>query len=81
MRVRRALLMGIDRQSMVNKLMGGRVPVANSFVSPLQPEVHDADVPTYPYDPARARALLAEAGWKRGRGRHAAQRRRPTAVA
>ena len=35
MRVRRALLMGIDRQSMVDKLMGGRVPTADSFVSPL----------------------------------------------
>ena len=36
-RVRRALLMGIDRQAMVDKLMGGRVPVANSFVSPSEP--------------------------------------------
>jgi peptide/nickel transport system substrate-binding protein len=64
-RVRRALLLGIDRQSMVDKLMGGRVPVANSFVSPLDP-MFSADVPTYPYDPARARALLDEAGWKPG---------------
>lgn len=65
LRVRRALLMGLDRQSMVDKLMGGRVPVANSFVSPQEP-MYTADVPTYPYDPARARALLAEAGWKPG---------------
>jgi peptide/nickel transport system substrate-binding protein len=64
-RVRRALLMGIDRQSMVDRLMGGRVPVANSFVSPLEP-VYVADVPTYPYDPARAAALLTEAGWTPG---------------
>jgi peptide/nickel transport system substrate-binding protein len=64
-RVRQALLLGIDRQSMVAKLMGGRVPVANSFVSPMEP-MFSADVPTYPYDPARARALLAGAGWKPG---------------
>ena len=64
-RVRRALLLGIDRRSMVEKLMGGRVPVANSFVSPLEPMFTD-DVPTYPYDPARASALLDEAGWKPG---------------
>jgi peptide/nickel transport system substrate-binding protein len=64
-RVRRALLMGIDRQSMVDKLMGGRVAVANSFVSPQQP-MYSADAPAYPYDPARARALLAEAGWTPG---------------
>ncbi|MFL5256267.1 MAG: peptide ABC transporter substrate-binding protein [Rhodopila sp.] len=64
-RVRRALLMGIDRKSMVDKLMGGRVAVANSFASPQQP-VYSADAPAYPYDPARARALLAEAGWTPG---------------
>ena len=64
-RVRRALLMGIDRQSMVDKLMGGRVPIANSFVNPQEPQ-YTADVHTYPYDPAAARALLAEAGWKPG---------------
>jgi peptide/nickel transport system substrate-binding protein len=62
-RVRRALLLGLDRQAMVDKLMGGRVPVANSFVNPQEPE-YTTDVPTYPFDPARARALLAEAGWK-----------------
>ena len=64
-RVRRALLLGIDRQSMVDRLMGGRVPVANGFVSPLEP-VYSADVATYPYDPARAAALLTEAGWTPG---------------
>ncbi len=65
LRVRRALLMGIDRQAIVDKLMGGRVPVANSFVNPLEPQ-YTPDVPAYPYDPARARALLAEAGWTPG---------------
>jgi peptide/nickel transport system substrate-binding protein len=64
-RVRRALLMGLDRRSMVDKLMGGRVPIANSFVSPQQP-MYSAAAPAYPYDPARARALLAEAGWTPG---------------
>ncbi len=64
-RVRRALLMGIDRQSMVDKLMGGRVPIANSFVSPQQP-MYSAEAPAWPYDPALARALLAEAGWTPG---------------
>ena len=64
-RVRRALLMGINRQSMVDKLMGGHVPIADSFISPLQP-IYNAEVPAYPYDPARARALLAEAGWTPG---------------
>ncbi len=65
LRVRRALLMGIDRQAIVDRLMGGRVPVANSFVNPMEPQ-YTADVPAYPYDPAAARALLAEAGWRPG---------------
>jgi peptide/nickel transport system substrate-binding protein len=64
-RVRRALLMGIDRQSMVDKLMGGRVPVANGFVNPIEPTYND-DVAKYPYDPDRARALLKDAGWVPG---------------
>ncbi len=65
-RVRRALLMGIDRKSMVDRMMGGRVPVADSFVNPLEPQYTASGVATYPYDPVRARALLAEAGWTPG---------------
>jgi peptide/nickel transport system substrate-binding protein len=64
-RVRRALLLGIDRKSMVEKLMGGRVPVADSFISPQEP-TFSADVPKYPFDPDEARALLEEAGWTLG---------------
>ncbi len=64
-RVRRALLMGIDRQSIVDRLMGGRVPVANSFVSPLE-AAYTPDVPAYRYDSAAARALLRDAGWTPG---------------
>ncbi len=65
LRVRRALLLGLDRKSMVEKLMGGRVPVADSFVNPLE-STYTPDVAAYPYDPARARTLLAEAGWHPG---------------
>ncbi len=64
-RVRRALLMAIDRQGIVDKLLGGRVPVATSFVGPLE-STYTADVPQYPHDPAKAAALLAEAGWTPG---------------
>ncbi len=65
LRVRRALLLGIDRQGLVDKTMGGRVPVANSFVNPQEPQF-TADVPAYPYDPAQAGRLLDEAGWRPG---------------
>lgn len=63
-RVRRALLMAIDRQAISRDLFGGRLPVADGPVSPLEP-IHDPAVRHYDYDPARAAALLDEAGWKR----------------
>jgi peptide/nickel transport system substrate-binding protein len=62
-RVRRALLHGIDRKAMTARLFDGKLPLADTWLSPLQGN-YSADVATYPYDPARARALLAEAGWK-----------------
>ncbi len=65
-RVRRAMLMGIDRQSLVDKTMGGRVPVATSFVNPQERAYTTDGVATYQYDPAAARALLAQAGWTPG---------------
>ncbi len=64
-RVRRALLMALDRDRMVKTLFEGLQPVANTFVSPLSPN-YVADVPVVSYDTAGARALLAEAGWRPG---------------
>lgn len=61
-RVRQALLYGIDRDAISRQLFDGRQPVADSFISPLD-WVYTADVRHYAYDPARARALLDEAGW------------------
>lgn len=63
--VRRALLYALDRKTLVDKLFEGMQPVANSFVNPQDP-MFSGDVPLYPYDPARAKALLTEAGWKPG---------------
>ena len=61
-RVRQALLHGIDRKAISDQIFAGRDPVADSFMPPLDP-AYAADVPRYPYDPAKARALLEEAGW------------------
>lgn len=66
-RVRQALLYGVDRQAISQKLFQGKQPVADSNVSPLD-WVHSDDVTRYPYDPAKAKALLAEAGWTPGPG-------------
>jgi peptide/nickel transport system substrate-binding protein len=64
-RVRRALLHAIDRKTLVDKLFEGLQPVADGFVNPLDPMTLQG-LRAYPYDVARARALLAEAGWTPG---------------
>jgi peptide/nickel transport system substrate-binding protein len=64
-RVRRALLHALDRKTLVNKMFEGLQPVADSFVNPLDP-MHAEGAAHYSYDPKRARALLAEAGWTPG---------------
>ena len=64
-RVRRALLSAIDRQGISDQLFAGRQKVAETGVSPLD-WIYTGDVAHYPYDPARARSLLEEAGWREG---------------
>jgi peptide/nickel transport system substrate-binding protein len=62
LRVRQALLYGMDRQTISDRLFDGRQPVANSMVSPMD-RVYTKKPIIYPYDPAKAKALLDEAGW------------------
>jgi peptide/nickel transport system substrate-binding protein len=64
-RVRRALLMALDRQAISDKLFGGKQPVATTSVSPLD-WVFDKDLKPAPFDPKGAGLLFDEAGWKRG---------------
>jgi peptide/nickel transport system substrate-binding protein len=64
-RVRRALLMGIDRDTINKRLLGGMYKTIGSFVSPQNP-FYDPSVPQVKYDPAGAKKLLAEAGWTPG---------------
>ncbi len=61
-RVRKALILALDREAVSERLFAGRQPVAHSSVSPLD-WVHNPDSPTYEYDPEAAKALLDEAGW------------------
>ena len=61
-RVRRAMTMLIDRESIVKTLYGGLAKVANGPVPPAQWS-HDATLAPWPYDPAAAAKLLDEAGF------------------
>ena len=64
-RVRQALLYGLDRAGISEEMYGGKQPVADTIVHPLD-WVHTDDGRKYPYDPAQARALLEAAGWHPG---------------
>ncbi len=63
-RLRKALILALDREAISQRLFAGRQPVADSSVSPLD-WVHDPETPTYAFDPDAAKALLDEAGWDR----------------
>ncbi|HEY3117824.1 MAG TPA: ABC transporter substrate-binding protein [Chloroflexota bacterium] len=67
LRVRQALSHALDRQAMTNVITLGLGPVADAYVAPNQPEFANVDraITKYAYDPRRAAALLADAGWQR----------------
>lgn len=64
-RVRRAMAHAINRESLVRDFFRGTKVLTATPLTPEYPE-YTTDVPQYPYDPARARALLAEAGLANG---------------
>lgn len=64
LKVRQAIAMAIDRARLV-RLEGGLAVPAQQFYIPLDPQYDPAlDAhPAYPYDPARARALVKASGY------------------
>ena len=61
-RVRQALAYAIDRRAIIDYLRRGLATPASGMLPPLS-WAFAADERTYPYDPARARQLLDEAGY------------------
>jgi len=62
-RVRQALTHAIDRDAITRSILDGLAPVIHGPIQPLSWAYTD-QVRRYPFDPARARALLEEAGWR-----------------
>jgi len=60
--VRQALSLSIDRQAIVDKLMGGNATVASQFAPSYQVGA-DSSMPDMAYDVDKARQLLSEAGY------------------
>jgi peptide/nickel transport system substrate-binding protein len=66
---RQAISYAIDRESIVKAALGGHGEPNYSFVSAAATNWFNPNIHTYAYDPAKARALLAEIGIKdRGDG-------------
>ena len=64
LKVRQAIAYGLDRRSVVGAFYGGQGQVANQFLPPLVEGYAKKGVPTYSFNPTKARQLLAEAGVK-----------------
>jgi peptide/nickel transport system substrate-binding protein len=64
-KVRQALMYGFDRETLINSVLEG---LSQPATGPIPPNVkgYESDVTTYPYDPEKAKALLAEAGYPNG---------------
>ena len=71
-RVRQAMMYGLDRQSICDSLLAGKCQITDQ---PFPPGyfAYNEDIPDvlYPYDPEKAKELLAEAGVDRAQPEHA----------
>ncbi|WP_246776998.1 ABC transporter substrate-binding protein [Microvirga sp. VF16] len=63
-RIRRALNLSIDREGMVKSIWHGRISIPRSHQQPAYGALYNADRPVPAYDPALAKTLLKEAGYK-----------------
>ncbi len=61
-RVRQAMTMLIDREAFVRDILNGLGDVATGPFPPVSDQ-NDPDITPWPYDPERAKELLADAGW------------------
>jgi peptide/nickel transport system substrate-binding protein len=66
LRVRRALNHAIDRQAMVKNIVGEGARVLHTICFPSQFGCTDEGAMRYEYNPAKAKQLLAEAGYPNG---------------
>ena len=63
--VRQALSMAVDKQTILRTVYQGAGAPAKNLIPPMMWSYND-QVKDYPYDPAKARALMAQAGYSKG---------------
>lgn len=66
--IRQALTYGINRKLLVSRLLNGLATTDQTFVPPSILGKYRPLVKGYPYNPAKARAILQKDGWKVGSG-------------
>jgi peptide/nickel transport system substrate-binding protein len=64
-RTRQALTLAMNREGIVRSFFNNFYSVAHTWVSPQNPMINP-NVTRYPFNPDRARQLLAELGWRPG---------------
>ncbi len=65
-KVREAVAKAINQEEILASVFGGVGSIADTFLISALPESHVSDAAKIHYDPARANALLDEAGWVMG---------------
>jgi len=65
LKVRQAIAHAVDKDFVVKTIFLGYAATATGPVPKNDPQFYTADVPTYPFDVAKANTLLDEAGYKR----------------
>ena len=63
--VRQAINYAVDKQLIIDKVLGGAAELANSTASAFQ-YGYNPNLKPYPYDPEKAKQLLSEAGYGNG---------------
>ncbi len=65
LKVRQAIIYAVNRRALLDSVWGGQGTLIGSMVPPTDPYYEDLSG-YYPYDPAKARQLLKEAGYGKG---------------
>ncbi len=63
---RQAMITGIDRQKVIDTVFQGAATLATANIAPALKAWYNPDVTKHPYDPAKAKQLLDQAGWTVG---------------
>jgi peptide/nickel transport system substrate-binding protein len=65
-RVRKAIIHAIDRESIIKNIVGEGAEILHTICTPSQVGCTHEGAKVYEYDPAKAKKLLAEAGYENG---------------